>query len=363
MNSIDLAYGGRSAATESFGAWAVRELRANCLIYGLIAAFVLYTFVVAAMAGDSLLPFFYTYVHRGVRALVLLCCAGILAVAVRSLVQDEVESPLAYVRSYLFTPESRRTVAAFSFGCTTLAVFMGAFLYNKTMIPDFAPFSWDPVFAAWDRSLFFGRQPWEVLHPLIGYPAITIGIDFLYSAWVPLVFVVWSGLLISPRASRALRQRFWLATVLSWIIVGLGMATSLSSAGPCFVPMLFPGLAGEYAGLNAYLERVNDGFILTSALSKDYLWEIYASATGEPGGISAMPSMHNAQAVLFVLASYPVSRRLGHLMVAYAVVIFVGSVHLAWHYAVDGFVAAAAALAVWWIAGLLTRGRPRTAEA
>ena len=38
-----------------------------------------------------------------------------------------------------------------------------------------------------------------------------------------------------------------------------------------------------------------------------------------------MPSMDNAQAVLFVAVSYCLNRRLGNIMLAYAIIIFVGS--------------------------------------
>jgi hypothetical protein len=39
-------------------------------------------------------------------------------------------------------------------------------------------------------------------------------------------------------------------------------------------------------------------------------------------------------------------------MLIYAALIFVGSIHLGWHYAVDGIVGAAAAIAVWWCCGI-----------
>jgi membrane-associated phospholipid phosphatase len=131
----------------------------------------------------------------------------------------------------------------------------------------------------------------------------------------------------------------------------------LSSAGPCFLPVLFPDEAPRFAELNAYLQSVGQIYPLSSGIAKDYLWWIYTSGINEPGGISAMPSMHNAQAALFVVAGYRLNRRLGHLLLAYAIVIFVGSVHLAWHYAVDGIAGAILALVIWWVAGLATASR------
>ena len=46
---------------------------------------------------------------------------------------------------------------------------------------------------------------------------------------------------------------------------------------------------------------------------------------------------------------------MGIAFAAYAGVILLGSVHLGWHYAVDGYAAIGIALACWWIAGVLAR--------
>lgn len=64
-------------------------------------------------------------------------------------------------------------------------------------------------------------------------------------------------------------------------------------------------------------------------------------------GISAMPSLHNAIAVLYVFAAFRIGKLIGWFMTAYAVLIFIGSIHLAWHYAVDGIVAAIGMWAIW----------------
>jgi hypothetical protein len=68
-------------------------------------------------------------------------------------------------------------------------------------------------------------------------------------------------------------------------------------------------------------------------------------------GIAAMPSVHVALPVLYALAAWKLHRRLGILFGAYALLIFLGSVHLGWHYAVDGYVTLLIVPMVWWLSG------------
>jgi hypothetical protein len=56
-------------------------------------------------------------------------------------------------------------------------------------------------------------------------------------------------------------------------------------------------------------------------------------------------------ATLFALVCWRTKRWLGIIMTIYAVVIMIGSVHLAWHYVVDGYVGALGMLLVWWAVG------------
>jgi hypothetical protein len=89
-------------------------------------------------------------------------------------------------------------------------------------------------------------------------------------------------------------------------------------------------------------------------VGQDYLRQSYgATSLSIGGGISAMPSVHNALAVLFAIAAFQMNRWAGWLMTGYAIVIWIGSIHLGWHYAVDGIVAAIATLGLWHGAGKL----------
>ncbi|MGH6961165.1 MAG: hypothetical protein ACREE7_11820, partial [Dongiaceae bacterium] len=57
----------------------------------------------------------------------------------------------------------------------------------------------------------------------------------------------------------------------------------------------------------------------------------------------------------FALAGYAASRRLGHALLLFTVIIQIGSVHLGWHYAIDGYAAAVGSLLIWLAVGWLLR--------
>ncbi len=80
---------------------------------------------------------------------------------------------------------------------------------------------------------------------------------------------------------------------------------------------------------------VNTRMAILSLDTQQLLWDGYTGKTA-PIGISAFPSMHNASALLFALATARRSRALGIAFGIYCGIILVGSVHLGWHYAVDG---------------------------
>lgn len=335
------------------GKWIGREITGNPVIYLLLGAFVSSVLMLALLRGDDVGGVLLVYTMRSLRAVLLVANLAIIAVGVHCLVSHQ-GSPIAEFKKRFALILREGFLGRFLLACVPLTFFMAGFLYCKMLIPELQPFAWDAAFAAWDQMLFAGRHPWEVLQPVLGFPPVTFVLDYLYSAWVPLVFVFWAGLFASHRIAPAVRQQFWLATLLSWMLIGLCMAVIFSSAGPCYFSEVVPGTPSPYLGLEAYLAQVSqEHFSLSSAATKEFLWQVHTGQLAAPGGISAMPSMHNAQAVLFAAVAYRLDRRFGHLMAVYAVLIFLGSIHLAWHYAVDGLVGGAMALAVWKLAGAL----------
>jgi hypothetical protein len=100
------------------------------------------------------------------------------------------------------------------------------------------------------------------------------------------------------------------------------------------------------------LERVNAGHQLYAFTAMRFL--IDSLGVDRFGaGISAMPSLHVTIAMLSFLAvrTYSDSIVLKWVSGLFGLCIFIGSVHLGWHYAWDGLFGIFAVIAIWWATG------------
>jgi len=232
-----------------------------------------------------------------------------------------------------------------------MPLFMSAFTSAKSLIPVVQPFVWDATFARWDEVLH-GVHPWRLLRPIFGDPFITCAVNWVYNMWFMVMFAVVFWQMFSMR-DKGLRMQFFLTFVVAWIVLGTIGGMAFSSAGPCFYDQFVEG-PNPYAPLMEHLRQANTRYPIWALEAQAQLWQSYANAeTAIVTGISAMPSMHISMAFLFVLVAWRRSRVAGTLFMLFLAVIFIGCVHLAWHYAVDAYVAIAGTWLLWWLVGRL----------
>ena len=70
-----------------------------------------------------------------------------------------------------------------------------------------------------------------------------------------------------------------------------------------------------------------------------------------------MPSLHVMFVFIIGIYTYRINRFIGVIAYIYSFIIFVGSVHLAWHYAVDGIVALVLGVMTWTVSGKILGAR------
>ena len=233
---------------------------------------------------------------------------------------------------------------------TANGVFFVGFLTIKKNIPIAIPFAWDQPLMALDKALHFGWLPHEILAPLFQYPFVTFLVNVNYNLWfaVLTVFFFWQGF---RKDDTRLRQQYLLSYLMTWAVGTCLLGTLLSSAGPCFYSYVVTD-ADPYAGLMTYLTEANTHYPIWAVPTQATLWQSHLDGFGEIEGVSAMPSMHVATTILFVLCALASGKRwLIWFSALFSLSIFLGSILLGWHYAVDGYLGALIAIACWKLSG------------
>ncbi|WP_441257348.1 phosphatase PAP2 family protein [Vibrio sp. Vf1514] len=248
---------------------------------------------------------------------------------------------------------------ALIFFIISISLVFSTYTYLKTIIPDVNYFYSDNTLSYIDSYIHFGSTPWKITHGLFKHAIFTLIFDLNYKFWF---IVTWASLLyfIVHRENNTLRNQFILTFIFCWLIIGTFMATLFSSSGPCFVHLI--NQSSDYLPLLDKLNTQNRELIslglpmLSSLEIQNNLWLMYENRQqGIGSGISAMPSMHVSMAVLLALAVSTLHRQWGILAWCYALMIQIGSVHLAWHYAIDGYVSALVTVIIWQTMGWLMK--------
>lgn len=269
--------------------------------------------------------------------------AGIVTLGIKTKFKA---SPFAFCFNKLKEKWQQDRFFSFIWPISTLIILIPSFNVFKQTILSERGFTTDPLLEELD-FLIFGKNPGLILHEFIGNQNTTIYIDNLNNSWfIPMILSIF---LVAFSNSQKLRIRYVSGYIFVWIFIGSIMAYLLPSAGPCFyIDFIDPNHNG-YAQLMSYLHsHHNDSTPIKAIAYQQYL----ASVFGKPivtigAGISAMPSVHVALATLFALGSYYYNRYLGILMVIYALLIWIGSIYLGWHYFVDGLVSFILVILFW----------------
>jgi hypothetical protein len=309
--------------------------------------------VAAQWNGVSTAALVADYVGKALRAIPLVVSLGLLYHLIGALLSGEAQPLSRMVIALRAQLQDTSGLISRLLPLALMPVLFAAMGMLKMQIPHIMPFYLDDLFTAADKLLFLGRQPWELTHALLGSADATLVIDRLYTLWVfGLSVAIGYFALIAPGAERA---RFFLNFTAIWIVLGVFGAYIGSSAGPCFLAAMASPSAPEFAGLMERLTAIDaalkaDGGMGLGALHwQNMLWTAHETDTiAFSMGISAMPSLHNAIAFLYVLLAFRIGRTAGLIASLFALTTFVGSIHLGWHYAVDGLVAFAGTYAVWW---------------
>jgi PAP2 superfamily len=303
--------------------------------------------------GDSVIAITFLYV---VSLLILfqLC---------RGLILQKPASPT----KFMFETCKSCLSAPVSWGAPTLnfmalLVIAAGFSQAKPLIAVIHPFSWDMTLAKLDRLLHFGVDPWQLTHRLFSSDIAAYFINFTYHSWffVLFGFIFWS---ILARHQAQVRAQYLLASMGLWMICGIFLAMFFSSAGPCYYhqvgttdPQHFRPLMHRLTQMHESLSAAGWSLGLPALKVQEALWANY-SGKGDMlgGGISAFPSMHVGTSVIMALVASRLNKWLGMVMWLFAVSILIGSVHLGWHYAVDGYAAILLAIVFWKLSGRLVK--------
>lgn len=315
-----------------------RQLRADAPLYLFIAAYACAVSLIGTAAGadNKVVPAsLYWGVLGGLMWLLLL----VLVVSAVMLNVRRWRSGVPAV--YAAIPGALMVIA--------LMVFMVVFSSMKQILPNVVPFYADQALARADAFLHGGIDPWRLSHaalPVMLVPAL----EKLYLAgWGAVKLTATLAALFLPSLRHVRRQYLW-TTLLIWVLLGNAAAGAVMSGGPVF----FERLTGEprFAALTGFLDTHT-----SQVWVRNFLWAAYTShgdgVTGQ--GISAFPSMHVASTTLCALLALKGGRWVGIAGVAFCGLILFGSVYLGWHYAIDGYVAILATIAVWKVVGAVER--------
>lgn len=313
----------------------MEEFRRDRLVYVLGLSYVL-------AVNALLLPAGYFYPGLYMQYLLSLVVLDMVAFPALTLVFLCLKSVLACPRHparwlwHCFTAQRLARIVAGYGLMLAIVPFMATFTSMKAYIGQ-GGFVADRSLADIDRWLHFGVDPAVFLHGALDYASVWRFFAFFYGpGWMLWVngFVFWMAV---GASSPVLRQRFFLGYLFAWAVLGNLVAWLVISAGPAF----YAEVTGDAERFGMVVRSIAANVLPNGSGIRDmqtYLWDLYVKRDSGFGmGISAFPSLHLAAVTLCAVTARHLDRVLFVTAIAVVLIIEVGSVLFAWHYAIDGY--------------------------
>ena len=197
-----------------------------------------------------------------------------------------------------------------------------------------------------DKVMFFGHDPSDVLHSLLGTTVTAEVLSPIYLMFLPLVPLALTGWLVW---SRNMSYGYWFVTAqcLAW---------SLGTLSYYLLPTLGPGIAyaSEYYGIGGLAHTGTTDLMEGIVRSRGNV--LYGGATQSVNSIAGFASLHCAITLLFALmVQYTLkSRLLKRIFWINFGLTVVATLYFGWHYVADDIAGVAIAVVSFYVAGVAT---------
>ena len=214
----------------------------------------------------------------------------------------------------------------------------------KQAIPLISPGTTDDALIRVEKAVHLGFNPAWDLRFNLAHPWVTVFLDAAYFLWFPGMPLV-TAYFMSHRDPR--KRDHYLRSFMAIWIIGVMIGLAAPSHGPCYVsPGEFPSPGMDIARMLQTL--VWEQYVATREITLTGLGNLKLGC-----GLMAMPSMHLTVCCLYAVFFWNEGKWLRRISVAYALVIFLGSLYSGWHYAIDGY----AGLVIAWLTARWTAQR------